>query len=323
MGNQLKKLTTLTTNNNMFKNFASALALLAIGAYASIHEKPNAAGELSSKEAYKYGRFVASMKASKAMGSASAFALYDLESFSNDQNVFDNWNSFATVPSLVHNEEESVLYSKMSRSIGEEWKAYKDFTLDDNYHKFEIEWTPDHLVYKIDDIEIRRKEGVEALDKGLNLIMSICALDGEDTGAGRDDTEAHYNDFDYVEVYHYDAGEDSFWLNFRDDFDTYDQNRWVSADNKTWEGMDSNFKKENVEVKDGRLHLRLDKNADYHGDDDDHSGDDSHDDEDFHVLPAPKDGTLDAAIEKATRVGVVMVRQYLDNFASGMAHVLQ
>merc|ERR1712051_455256 len=117
MGNQLKKLTTLTTNNNMFKNFASALALLAIGANASIHEKPNAAGELSSKEAYKYGRFVASMKASKAMGSASAFALYDLESFSNDQNVFDNWNAFATVPSLVHNEEESVKNGKLTRIL--------------------------------------------------------------------------------------------------------------------------------------------------------------------------------------------------------------
>jgi len=264
------------------------------------------------------------------MGSASAFALYDLESFANDQDVFDNWNAFATVPSLAKSEETTVLYSKMSRELEEEWVPYKDFTLDDNYHKFEIEWTPKYLVYKIDDIEIRRKEGVEALDKGLNLVMSICALDGDDVGAGWDDTEApYYNDIDYVEVYHYDAGENSFWLNFRDNFDTYDQNRWVSADNKTWDGMDSTFKKENAYVKDGRLHLRLDRNADYYGDDDDHSnhddhsGDDSHHDEDFHVLPAPKDGTLDAAIEKATRVGVVMVRQYLDHFSSSMSHHLQ
>merc|ERR1712223_1408472 len=116
-------------------------------------------------------------------------------------------------------------------------------------------------------------------------------------------------------------GED-FKLHFRDDFDTYDQNRWVSADNKTWDGMDSTFKKENAYVSDGRLFLRLDKNNDYPGDDGDHSGDDSHD-EDFHVLPAPKDGTLDAAIEKATRVGVVMVRQYLDHFSSSMSHHLQ
>ena len=48
----------------MFKNFASALALLAIGAYASNEEKPNAGGELYSKGTYKYGRFVASMKSS-------------------------------------------------------------------------------------------------------------------------------------------------------------------------------------------------------------------------------------------------------------------
>merc|ERR1712079_981171 len=124
---------------------------------------------------------------------------------------------------------------------------------------------------------------------------------------------------DYVEVYGYDAGNENFPLIFRDDFDTYDQNRWVSADNKTWDGMDSTFKKENAYVSDGRLFLRLDKNADYHGDDGDHHGDEdqhgdddehSGDDDDFHVLPAPKDGTLDAAIEKATRVGVVMVRQY-------------
>merc|ERR1711997_808378 len=304
MGNQLKKLTTLTTNNNMFKNFASALALLAIGAYASSEEKPNAGGELNSKGTYKYGRFVASMKASKAKGTGSVFALYDLESFANDQDVFSNWNAMATVPSLADGEETSALYSRMNKELKEDWKPYMDFTLDDNYHKFEIEWTPKHIVYKIDDIEIRRKEGVEALDKGLNLVMSICALD-DDAGAGWDDTEApYYSGIDYVEVYHYDAGENSFWLNYRDDFDTYDQKRW--------DGMDSTFKKENTFVNDGRLYLRLDKNADYHGDDGD-----------FHVLPAPKDGTLDAAIEKATRVGVVMVRQYLDHFSSSMSHHLQ
>merc|ERR1712241_952005 len=248
---------------------------LAIGAYASNEEKPNAGGELYSKATYKYGRFVASMKASRAMGSASAFALYDLESFADDQDVFDNWNAMATVPSLT-----PALYSRMNHELKEEWEPYMDFTLDDDYHKFEIEWTPKNLVYKIDNKVVRTKE--------------------------------------------------DFKLHFRDDFDTYDQNRWVSADNKTWDGMDSTFKKENAFVSDGRLFLRLDKNNDYpkdedeqSGDDDEHSGDDSHDGEDFHVLPAPKDGTLDAAIEKATRVGVVMVRQYLDHFSSSMSHHLQ
>merc|ERR1712079_635556 len=283
MGNQLKKLTTLTTNNNMFKNFASALAL------------------------------------------------YDLESFADDQDVFDNWNAMATVPSLTQDGEATALYSRMNQELKEEWEAHKDSIMDDNYHKFEIEWTPKHLVYKIDDKVIRTKEGVDALDRSLNLVMSICALDSDEAGAGWGDTEApYYSGIDYVEVYYYDATNEDFKLLFRDDFDTYDQNRWVSADNKTWEGMDSTFKKENAFVDDGRLFPRLDKNTDYHsddgehhGDDGEHSGDDSHDKEDFHVLPAPKDGTLDAAIEKATRVGVVMVRQYLDHFSSSMSHHLQ
>merc|ERR1712088_949957 len=87
MGNQLKKLTTLTTNNNMFKSFASAIALLAIGAYASEHEKLTSAGVFYTKETYKYGRFVASMKASNAMGTGSAFFLYNLEDFYDDQDV--------------------------------------------------------------------------------------------------------------------------------------------------------------------------------------------------------------------------------------------
>merc|ERR1712051_334736 len=114
MGNQLKKLTTLTTNNNMFKSFTSAIALLAIGAYASEHEKLTSAGVFYTKDTYKYGRFVASMKASNAIGTGSAFFLYNLEDFYDDQDVFENWNSMAIVPSLEQNEGGSTLYTKMS-----------------------------------------------------------------------------------------------------------------------------------------------------------------------------------------------------------------
>merc|ERR1711953_484578 len=191
MGNQLKKLSTLITNNNMFKNFASALALLAIGAYASNEEKPNAAGELYSKGTYKYGRFVASIKASQALGTATAFGLYDLESFTNDQDVFSNWNAMAIVPSLEHSDEEtSAFYSRMNKELKEDWAPYMDFTLDNKV--------------------IRTKEGVEALDRGLNLVMSTSVLD-DGAGAGWDDTDApYYTDVDYVEVYHYDVGNETF-----------------------------------------------------------------------------------------------------------------
>merc|ERR1712088_184894 len=324
MGNQLKKLTTLPTNNNMFKSFTSAIALLAIGAYASEHEKLTSAGGFYTKETYKYGRFIANMKASNALGTGSAFFLYRFESFPYD--VFEEWNSMAIVPSLGQNEEGSTLYTKMSRyHLDEHWDSYDKFTLDDEYHKYEIEWTPKYLAYKIDGVEIRRKEGVDGLDREQNLAMTILQLPGEEgeAGEGFDASEMpYYTDVDYVEVYRHESNGE-FKLNFRGDFDSYNE-RWAAVDNITWPGKCSTYKKENAYVKNSHLQLKLDKNPDYQGyDDGEHSGDDSHDDEDFHVLPAPKDGTLDAAIEKATRVGVVMVRQYLEHFSSSMSHVLQ
>jgi len=67
------------------------------------------------KDTYKYGRFIANMKASNALGTASAFLLYNLEDFDEDQDVFENWNSMTIVPSLGQSEEGSTLYTKMSK----------------------------------------------------------------------------------------------------------------------------------------------------------------------------------------------------------------
>jgi cobalamin biosynthesis protein CobT len=117
---------------------------------------------------------------------------------------------------------------------------------------------------------------------------------------------------------------------------------------------------ENITYKDGHLRLKLDKIAqedpedpdDDKSDDDDkpdeesedeESNDDEHSEEeeedededehsdheseeehdDFHVLPVPKDGSLDRSIEKATRVAVAMVRTYLEDWSDNMAHYLK
>jgi len=77
------------------KNFATAV-LLAIGASATIN--PFNAGELHSKETFKYGRFVTSMKSSNAKGTGSFFYLYDLRD-NIDHTIFEEWNAFCVIPS--------------------------------------------------------------------------------------------------------------------------------------------------------------------------------------------------------------------------------
>jgi len=121
---------------------------------------------------------------------------------------------------------------------------YDKFTLDDEYHKYEIEWTPSYLAYKIDGVEIRRKEGVDGLDREQNLAMTILSLNDE-AGEGFDASEMpYYTDVEYVEVYRYDS-DGEFKLNFRENFDSYNE-RWAAVDNITWEGKASTYKKENV-----------------------------------------------------------------------------
>jgi len=68
------------------------------------------------------------------------------------------------------------------------------------------------------------------------------------------------------------------------------------------------------------------KESDDDEDSEEDSGDNSHEESseehtepDFHVLPSPKSGTLDSAIEKTSRVLVSMVRTELQNFSQTMS----
>jgi len=93
-------------------------------------------------------------------------------------------------------------------------------------------------------VEIRRKEGVDGLDREQNLAVTILALKDE-AGEGFDASEMpYYTDVDYVEVYRYDS-DGEFKLDFRDDFYSYNE-RWAAVDNITWEGKSSTYKQENA-----------------------------------------------------------------------------
>jgi beta-glucanase (GH16 family) len=98
------------------------------------------------------------MKPSMLKGTGSAFYLYGLDK--EDTNVFDEWNAMVIVPSL----KEKAIASRMSFNyLQEDWLTH-DFIGDrDDYHTYEIEWTPDYLAYKVDGTEIRRRYEVAEL----------------------------------------------------------------------------------------------------------------------------------------------------------------
>lgn len=203
--------------------------------------------------------------------------------------------------------------------LGGDWQPHNNtgFNLDDDeYHKFEIEWTPYYISYRVDGNEIRHRTNGRDLEIPQNLVMSIFQ-------PGADEIDPYYLPtstlVDYVEVYHYNSEEGTFWLSYRDDFTYLDSGRWAKGDNTSWKGNNSTFEEKNVFaepfVDTGRLFLTLDVNEKFKPSDDgcpDKTGEEPN----FHVLPAPQNGTLDAAIEKATRAAVTMVRIQLENFSN-------
>ena len=65
--------------------------------------------------------------------------------------------------------------------------------------------------------------------------------------------------YDYVETYSYDKKSDSFDLHWRDDFDYFDEGKWVKSDNQGFTDNGVTFFKSQVDVQDGHLILTLQK----------------------------------------------------------------
>jgi len=150
------------------KTIAAAI-ILAMGEVfaAEMVNKPYISGEVHSKETFTYGRFVTRMKGSNMKGTLASFLTLwigdDEEEFS-----IEGWNhiNLEIVPSEKHKINTNLIYSGFTN----DWVPIKDFDPTDEWHTYQIDWTPDYIAFRVDDNEVRRDlaEGsaaVQDLDK--------------------------------------------------------------------------------------------------------------------------------------------------------------
>lgn len=132
-----------------------------------------------------------------------------------------------------------------------------------------MEWTPDYISWSVDDKEVRHVNAgdpaVDNMRKEQSLRMNFWTPTFHSWGQGLDAADMPwYLLYDYVEVYNYNEDSKKFELNWRDDFDQFDETRWHKASG----GFDANssvFHPENVSVKAGNLVLKMepDENVQY------------------------------------------------------------
>ncbi len=215
--------------------------------------------EIYSLQSELYGRFEIRMQVAKGSGVLSTFFTYkngselanafweeiDIEVFG--KNNATQWQSniiIGTAPNIEHSE---TVHSSVA-------------SLADNYHTYVLEWTPDYVAWFFDGEEVHRINGtstVTGLTNPQSLRFNLWShTSAEWVGPWDDSILPVYQFVNYIDYKAYNPATQSFEGGWRDDFDSFDTNRWAKA-NWTFDQNRVQFAPENALVKDGKLILAL------------------------------------------------------------------
>jgi beta-glucanase (GH16 family) len=233
------------------KTISLLLASLCIGALCSnpAVAKPYKGAEIYSAESVKYGRYVMRMRMAKGSGLLSTFFTYK-----NGSEVSDTQWEEIDIEVLGKNEAYQMQSNIIVGSPRQTTEALHTASqsLADDYHTYILEWTPDYVAWFIDGQQVRKINGgnfVTSLVNPQSMRFNIWASTSEPwVGAFNSSILPVYQFINYMEYYAYNTNTKNFTLSWRDDFNSFDTNRWGKAD-WTFDGNYVDFDPANVVIK--------------------------------------------------------------------------
>ena len=138
------------------KSFTLAMVSMVGLASAEVLEEAEffRSGSVSTYEHFKYGKFVTRMKAPNRMGTVSSFFTY----WDGPDFTPGGWNELdiEIVPSVETNPlSMNLIYGDGLHDKVESRTYAHHFDPKDDWHTYEMEWTPDYVSWKIDGHEVR------------------------------------------------------------------------------------------------------------------------------------------------------------------------
>ena len=217
-------------------------------------------GAVTGYEKFTYGKFITRMKAPNKKGTVSSFFTYW-----NGPNFYPGgWNELDVeiVPSVDKNPFSMNIIYGDGVSKHESHDYARGFDPADDWHIYEMSWTPDYIAWAIDNKEVRRvpssDASVKAMAKGQSVMMNFWTPTFESWGKGFNAADmpwlVHY---DYVETYVYNSLTKGFDFHWRDDFDDFDSRRWHKSDNTTFDANSTTFRASQSYIDDGCLILKM------------------------------------------------------------------
>lgn len=225
-----------------------------------VYGKDFRGAELRTKSSYIYGRFEVNYKASYGAGQTATFFTYhELGS-----GGISEWNELDI--EILGRYTDDVQFNPITPGqANHEHHQWVNFDPTADFHTYAIEWTPDYVAWFVEGEEVHRQTGdhITALNRDQKIMMNIWPP-AYSSWVGTLDTRmlpffAYYDWVSYAS-YTPDSGnvgtENNFTFQWRDDFESWDTDRWAKASH-TWNGNNSDFIPDNCVFMDGKMILCL------------------------------------------------------------------
>lgn len=225
-----------------------------------VYPKAYKGAEYRTKAAFTYGRFEVRMKSAQREGMLSSFFTY------HEITTIDDWNEIDI--EILGRYSDDVQFNPITPGQVNHVSHYQtSFNPSLDYHTYAFEWTPTYVAWFVEGKEVHRQTGahIEALNLPQKIMMNIWNPEYPNwAGAWDENVLPAFAYYDWVSYSSYTPGsgntgtDNNFTLQWKDDFDSWDQTRWEKATH-TWGGNGCDFVQSNAVFSDGKLILCLTK----------------------------------------------------------------
>lgn len=221
---------------------------------------------ITTKESYLYGRFEVNMKSAAGSGIVSSFFLYNI-------NTNCNWPAENNEIDIeMTGQIESVIFTTHHPHPVYPWHYGETMDFDFNPHEtfqdYAIEWEPGIVRWFVNNelAYVQNDNNTDNLNYPMAILMNLYSADAPDwAGVWNASVMPRQSQYDYVKYYSYTPQQgntgtnNNFTLEWEDDFNSLDTNRWDVSDFSSFGGNNCTFRMDNVAVNDGLLTLTIDE----------------------------------------------------------------
>jgi len=236
--------------------FSGTILAAWLATTAAAEAKPYKGAEVYSRNTYLYGRIEMRMRMIKGGGLLSTFFTYK-----NGSEIAGAFWEEIDIEVLGKDNAmtwQSNIVSGQPRETSEQIHRAAS-SLADDYHTYTLEWTPNYVSWALDGVQVRKTEGGQVSQLTSPESFRFNVWSSENVGWVGEFDEASlpaYQFVNWIKYYRYDNG--NFVLDWTDNFDTFDNNRWLRG-TWTFESNRVDFQPANAVVQDGVLVLAITK----------------------------------------------------------------